>query len=266
MPNRQHERRHLPWFDEHQMGGMQMNVNTVAAGRGAAWLTEAFDYFKRSAGPWIGVTMIYVVLYGLSTMVRAGGFVFQIIGPIFAGGLMLGCRSQDEGGSLELKHLFAGFSSQYIGQLVLVGVLYVVALAAVILVAIIVVVVAAGGASLVSALQSGNIAAAAAYPIVMLLMVLIAASLMIPLLMALWFAPALVVLDGRSATEAMGESFRGCTRNWLPFLVYGVVGLVFSILASIPLCLGWLILGPMITVSIYLGYKDIYRAEAAGAA
>jgi hypothetical protein len=40
--------------------------------------------------------------------------------------------------------------------------------------------------------------------------------------------------------------------------VQGVILLVASIVASIPLGLGWLVLGPVLVASIYTGYRDIY--------
>ncbi len=44
----------------------------------------------------------------------------------------------------------------------------------------------------------------------------------------------------------------------MPFLVYGVIGLVLAILASIPIMLGWLALGPVFAASVYTSYRDIY--------
>ena len=38
-----------------------------------------------------------------------------------------------------------------------------------------------------------------------------------------WFAPALVALRGATAVEAMKLSFFACLRNWVPFLVYGLI-------------------------------------------
>ena len=38
-----------------------------------------------------------------------------------------------------------------------------------------------------------------------------------------WFAPALVALRGATAVEAMKLSFFSCLRNWVPFLVYGLI-------------------------------------------
>ena len=54
---------------------------------------------------------------------------------------------------------------------------------------------------------------------------------------------------------------RGCLTNWLPFLViYPLILMVFSIVASLPLFLGWLVLGPVIMGSIFASYRDIYTA------
>lgn len=44
----------------------------------------------------------------------------------------------------------------------------------------------------------------------------------------------------------------------MPFLVYGVVMMVLSVLASLPLLLGWQVLGPVLAASLYTSYKDIY--------
>jgi uncharacterized membrane protein len=77
-------------------------------------------------------------------------------------------------------------------------------------------------------------------------------------MMALWFAPALVVFHELGAVEAMKQSFTGCLRNIVPFLVYGVILIVPAFIASIPLGLGWLVLGPVTAASIYTAYRDIY--------
>jgi len=44
----------------------------------------------------------------------------------------------------------------------------------------------------------------------------------------------------------------------VPFVLYGLVGLVLGIVASIPFGLGWLVLGPVAIASVYVGYRDIF--------
>ena len=78
-----------------------------------------------------------------------------------------------------------------------------------------------------------------------LLAILIVLGLSIPLMMAYWFAPALVALNGFAAFDAMKTSFSACLKNIVPFLVYGLVGMVLAVVASLALMLGWFILAPV---------------------
>jgi len=82
---------------------------------------------------------------------------------------------------------------------------------------------------------------------------------MIPLIMLFWFAPTLIVLnDEIGIIEALKLSFMGCLKNILPFLIYGIVGFILMVLATIPLGLGWLVLAPVFLGTVYVGYKDIF--------
>src|SRR5437016_14646188 len=70
---------------------------------------------------------------------------------------------------------------------------------------------------------------------------LIALALMVPVFMAVWFAPALVVFNELGALDALKASFLGCLKNIVPFLIYGLILFGFTILATIPVFLGWLV-------------------------
>ena len=168
---------------------------------------------------------------------------------------MLGCRALEENQDLEFAHLFAGFRQNF-GTLVAVGALY---LAGYIVIMLIVVVVT--GASMFTMMGMGG-QPEGADPMAMLatmgIAFLLAMALTVPLLMAVWLAAPLIVFHGQGAIEAMKGSFMGCLKNVLPFLVYGVVMFVLAIVASIPLALGWLVLGPMTVASVYTAYRDIY--------
>jgi uncharacterized membrane protein len=90
------------------------------------------------------------------------------------------------------------------------------------------------------------------------LAMLIMTALLLPVVMAVWLAAPLVVFHEQGALDAMKGSFMGCLKNILAFLVYGVVLFGFSIVATLPLGLGWLVLGPVLAASIYASYRDIY--------
>ena len=82
----------------------------------------------------------------------------------------------------------------------------------------------------------------------------------LPLIMAYWFAPALVMLRNEEPVSAMKGSFAACLVNIWPLTVYGLIGIVLMIVATIPFGLGWFVLCPVIATSIYASYKDIFGA------
>jgi uncharacterized membrane protein len=231
----------------------------VAFSRGMAWLTEGFGYFQRDALVWIGITIIwFVITLALAFIPLVGSVAGQILMPVFMGGMMLGCRSRAEGGELQVAHLFAGFS-QHSGQLLLVGLLYLAGLIVMIVLIVVLVIFGAGGSAIMPELEGGDVAALSGNLMPVLLISLVTLALYLPLLMACWFAPTLVVLRNIDAVEAMKLSFNGCLRNILPFLLYGIIGLVLSIVAVITLGLGFLVLLPVVIASVYTAYLDIYH-------
>ncbi len=86
-------------------------------------------------------------------------------------------------------------------------------------------------------------------------------ALSIPVYMALWFSYALVMLNNLTVIKALKTSFSACMKNIWAFLIYGVMMFLLAIAASIPIMLGWLLLGPVLFVSLYTGYRDIFYEE-----
>jgi hypothetical protein len=235
-------------MSESMMGG-----RAVGAGQGWTWIADGFDLFKKAPGMWIAlVIVLFVILVVLAFIPLLGAVATFLLMPLFVGGLILGCRALQGGGELELGHLFAGFKT-HTANLVVLGAL---AIGGWIIVMLPVIAIVGAGA-LFGAMR-GDAAGVAALGGSVLLAVLVAMALSIPIYMALWFAPALVVLRGLAPVAALKESFLGCLKNIVPFLIYGIVMLVLSIFATIPLGLGWLVLGPVAIASVYVAYRDIY--------
>ena len=85
--------------------------------------------------------------------------------------------------------------------------------------------------------------------------------LSIPLLMALWFSPALVLFNGMPPWQALRASFDACLQNALPFLLYGLIISVLAFFATLPMLLGYLVLIPLVAGSVYAAYRDIFLAD-----
>lgn len=228
-------------------------ARAVAAAQGWTWIASGFELFKKQPGIWIGIVLVlFVVVVILAFIPLLGTIATFLLMPVFTGGLMLGCQSLARDGPLEIGHLFAGFKTQT-GNLIVLGAL---SIAAWIVVMLPVVAIVGTGAFFGAA--RGDAAGIGAIGASFALALLVALALSILVYMALWFAPALVALRGVAPVAAVKQSFTGCLRNIVPFLIYGLVVFVLSILATIPLALGWLVLGPVLVASIYVAYRDIY--------
>jgi len=237
-------------------GNFQPGGRGVAAGRGVSWIGEAWNIFKQAPGLWIGIVIVLFVIFMVAAFIPiVGPLATMLFFPAFMGGLMMGCRALDEGGELEFAHLFAGFRDK-IGPLIAVGALYLAGYIVIMLIAA--AITGVGVFSMMGMGAQGESPDPTAFFATMGIALLLVMALTIPLLMAVWESAPLVVFHDQGAIEAMKGSFMGCVKNLLPFLVYGVVMMVLSIVATIPIGLGWLVLGPMAVATVYTAYKDIY--------
>jgi len=250
-----------------ETGAPVVNPRAVDVGRGAAWWSEGWRLFTPAVGPWILIVVIGFALNLILAFIPIlGGIASQLLFPILAGGLMLGCRAIDRGEPLTISHLFAGFGPRA-GSLLIVAVIYIAASIAILLFVVALLFVFFGAAMLSQLWTTPDSISDGAVLGGVVLAVLVGVLLFLlfylPLIMAVWFAPALIVLQGAEPWAAMKLSFIGCLRNILPFLIYGVVGIALAIVATIPLLLGWLVLGPVTVASVYASYCDIFEQPAA---
>lgn len=237
--------------DERSEGNLASEPNAVDVGRSLAWLSEGWNLFRQSPLVWIAICVLAVLAFMILAWIPVvGQLVTMLLSVLIAGGMMLGCRALDKGEDLVVGHLLAGMQ-RHLAPLLTIGALY---LAGIFLVA-----VTAGlmtGGTLFGLIRGGVEPGVAVASILMFLLAV--AVILVPLGMAIWFAPALAVLHDVPPVQAMKASFFGCLRNWLPFIVYGVVVFVLMVIASIPFGLGWLVLLPVLAGSVYAGYKDIF--------
>jgi hypothetical protein len=240
-----------------------IQARAVDAGRGAAWWGEGWRLFTPAVGPWILIVVIGFVLNVVLAFIPVlGSIAGQLLFPVLVGGMMLGCRAIDRGEPLTVAHLFAGFGPKA-GPLLIVALIYLVAAIAITLLVVALVVIFFGAAVLSEVWGARDSipdsSVVGGVLLVILVGMLLFLLLYLPLVMAVWFAPALVVLQGVEPWAAMKLSFVGSVRNILPFLIYSLVWIVLSIVATIPLLLGWLVLGPVAVASLYASYCDIFE-------
>lgn len=230
----------------------------VDAGRGWEWIAEGFALFKKQPGMWVLIVLVlFVCMIVINVVPVIGSLAGMLLMQVFMGGLMAGCRALDHDQTFEVGCVFAGFR-QNTGDLVVLGVLALVGW----IVALIPPVLIVGGGAFMAMIMggSGQMPGFGTLGLSFVLALLVGCALALPIYMALWFAPALVVFNNLKPVDAMKASFIACLKNIVPFLVYGVILLVLCIAASIPFGLGFLVLGPVIIASIYTAYRDIFVA------
>lgn len=241
------------------MNAHNLTIRQLRAGYGWYWIMQGFALFRKSPLLWIVLIAIYLLIgMALSLFKVIGPIVLNLLAPVFVAGFMLGCRALDNDQELEINHLFAGFRQQT-AQLITVGGIY---LAGIILV--VGIMFAGSDSTMLQAMFAGDKIdqqqAAAALKQGNMGGVLLGLLLLLPLIMAYWFAPLLVVFHEQPALAAMRLSFAACLRNLMPFFVYSVIAMGLLLLAMVPFGLGLLIMIPTMTASLYASYKDVFAS------
>lgn len=238
----------------------------LRAGAGADWIADGWRLFRRAKVMWIAFVVLFFLLsLAVSLLPAIGSLLGALLSPVILGGIMLGARSLETGGELELEHFLAGFRSRT-ASLVAVGAIYLAG-------QLLLMVVFAGfvGFSVLGALIAGDAGALAGLDVGESLLRaglggLVVMALAVPLFAAFWFAPALVMINGLPAAPAMRESLVACLRNWLPMLVYGILASLLLVLALIPLLLGLVVWAPLMLATLYTSYRGVFTQPETAAA
>jgi uncharacterized membrane protein len=230
---------------------------SVEAGRGVAWWTEGWALFMKNPGMWVVFGLILLGIFFVMGLVPLiGTLASSLLMPVFVGSCLLAARKLDGGGTIEVNDLFVCFKEK-LNPLLVVG--------ALVLVATLVIGVVMGllGFGAVAGMMAGGrhsmggVMFAAGMGS---LAVLVGLVLGFIVAMALWFAPALIVFRNVAPVDALKASVDASLKNVVPFLLYGLIYIVAAIVATIPFALGWLVLVPVLLLTLYVSYKDVYGA------
>ncbi|HBH29230.1 MAG: hypothetical protein N839_0008025 [Desulfofustis sp. PB-SRB1] len=262
----------------------------VKAGRGWTWIVDAYKLFMKAPWKLLAIYVIALIIVSLPAFIPiVGTFVQSILYPIIGAGLVMSAHTLHTGNTLSTGQVFDGFRHNR-NQLLLIGLIYM----AGVLVMFLIMFLVFGSMMIPMFLNSGNPEAMESMmggsPLMFALIPLLILALSIPLIMAVWFAPALAALVEVPAVYAMKRSFRACLQNIVPFLVYGlatfVVGFIAALIVGICTAVAGFIFGdgfgglvffiPIIIVSIvlfipfmvilglsnYTAFRDIFSAQA----
>lgn len=249
------------------------------ARNGLLWLKQSAAMFRARPLTWLLLVFTYyflVVLAEIGPWPRMGALVAPLLKPVFAVGFLAAAWTQERGGAPRFEHLFRGFRSNLFA-LIPLGVFFFggisVALLATTLVDDGMLIALLSGTQRPSdeVLTGGRLQLAMLFGSVCAL----------PTLLAMWFAPALVVFDDAGALRALGTSLRAAIANWRAVAVYGSLLFMFGgLLPVVVLSIGQLfgetfagvlalfVVAPYLIafiatlhISDYVSYRDIFHAD-----
>lgn len=243
-----------PVVSVQQGGEIRAEIQVVAPERAIKWLKAGWRMFRAAPGIWVLIALALLFLNVLIGILPPllGGAAAAILMPLVGGGLMAACAAQDRGEAIRFDFIHLGFrenTSQLatVGGLLLLGFLSSTAIALLL----------GGIGALLGSLGSTGLGAVLALGSLLLAGFAMLAML-VALTMAAWFAPALVMLSQRSPKDALMASFSACLKNWLPFLLYGILTWLLLALCILTAGLGLLVLLPVLAGSMYQAYREIF--------
>jgi len=259
-----------------------------AGRRGLDWLRASYQLFRRAPLAWLLLVLAYyVVLVAIKMVPLVGGIAAVVMKPVFAVGFLAAAWHQERGSAPSVRHLFQGFRANLrallpLGVILLAGVMLAVAATAVI-----------DGGRLVGLFldpspegmsqeaAADRFSETLAEPRVQAGM-LFGALCALPTLLALWFAPALVVFQDAGVVVALRSSLRAALANWRPLLRYGIAVFFFSAVVPTLLSLVMALVVPpslhaafaafvllpygacfvaTLQISDYVSYRDVFHPD-----
>ncbi|MCL2644013.1 MAG: hypothetical protein FWD51_00965 [Betaproteobacteria bacterium] len=225
---------------------------SVSPGDSLAWISSAWYIFKKKPGEWILFALIYVGTAFLLPKVLPS--VIQLIVPfilvLLIAGLIHTCSQFQRKGAFSLGNFFAAFMHQTRPLLVLGLFSLGFSLALVAIMGTFLGSVIIEGASTPTRVVAGGGMASVG------ILIMFAAA--IAYAMAVWFAPALVMMHNIAPLAAIKMSFFACRKNILPGIFFFIVMGVLLFLSAIPLGLGLLITWPMFFLCYYTSYRSVF--------
>lgn len=250
------------------------------ARQGMVWLRSAYEMFSRQRAGWVLLVVGYfLVLFVLRAIPYIGPYAMTVLKPVFAVGLLAAAWNQERGGAPRAQHLFQGFRAN-LWALLMIGAFFVAGITLAVFASSLV-----DGGKLLELMANGaqsedELVTALSDPRIELAM-LFSVLLSLPIVVATWWAPALVVFQDASATAALAASVRAAIANWKALVVYALAVFLYAgVIPAVCIKLVALVVPPPVMqlliialllpyslffaatlhVSDYVSYRDVFHA------
>lgn len=199
---------------------------------GYRWFSEGIKLFIRQPWPWLAlVGMTALALLVMSLLPLLGVIAVFLVFPGIAAGFMLATRDELAGQPILFSHLSAGFKAAAKPLLAVGGLAF-----AGVFLSMLVFTLGwheeFGQLLALARNQDSDQAALLKAMQELLIPSLLTLSVLLLMVMATWFAPALVIFKQATPRAALRLSFKAQLKNIWPFLVYGLLMLLLDTVSS----------------------------------
>ena len=234
-----------------------MRVAELKASRGAAWLGEAFKLFRGAPLQWMSLCAGWIAMtFALILVPFIGGVVASFLQPVFFASFAIAAFKQKAGERLVMGDLFSGFRRNMralvnLGAMLLLAEIAIFALMALL------------GLPVASSSDSSFTIAEYAEQLKGKEWILATGFILTVVVKgALWFAPPLIAFHGMSTVQAIRWSVYAAISNLGAMMVYGAALTGAFLAAIIPWGLGLLVVIPLMVITTYIGYREVFETES----
>ena len=235
-------------------------VAELPASRGAGWLAESFRLFKRAPLAWIGLCAGWMTItLGLILVPIVGGVAANFLQPVFFASFAIAAYKQSAGEAIVMGDLFTGFRRNPRPLVNLGALLLLVQIAIFALMALLGLPMSVPADRTITVAEYVQMFEGKEW--------ILALGFLLTAVVkgALWFAPPLIAFHGMSTMHAIRWSAYAAVANLGAMIVYGVVLMLLFVAGLIPWALGLLVVIPMMVISTFVGYREVFEAPAAPA-
>lgn len=226
-----------------------MRMRAVAARLGSHWFAEGWTVFQQRPAMWVILGLIDLLVTTVLYELPYAGDLTAVFTVLWTGGMIFAADRCRETGSVGLMDVLRGIREHF--QPLFAAAVFG------LLIAILCDLTSTPAAGALRLMAFGGAAANLPSAIAMLAGALYLTAAVIGA-MALWLAPALIVLNGATPADALRASFTATWRNGSAALVYGLI--VFGLLIACVLTLGvaMLVVAPLVYLSTYAASLDMF--------
>ena len=234
-----------------------IKVAEVRASRGAAWFAEGFTLFRAKPAAWIALCAGWIVItFGLLIIPLIGGVAANFLQPVFFASFAITALRQSAGEPVVMGDLFQGFRRNLRALVNLGAILLIAEIAIFAFMALLGLPMGGPGDKSFTINEYVETLRGKEW------VLMTGFALTVFVKGALWFAPPLIALHGMTTMHAIRWSVYAALANIGAMLVYGVVLFLLFFVGLIPWALGLLVVIPLMAITTYIGYREVFEARA----